>query len=529
VLANRLSRDPQIRVLLLEAGPEDRNLWIKVPAGVSRIFSNPKINWCYYSDAEPGLNNRKLFWPRGKTLGGSSSINGHVYMRGNPEDYDAWSAAGNPGWSWQEVLPYFKKSENHFLGETDLHGGSGELHISSLDEPHKASEAFVAAARNIGIPANVDFNGRTQEGVGYLQFMIHRGMRASTSAAFLKPVRGRQNLTVQVNAMVERILFEGKRATGVRYRLDGQPREALAGEVILSGGAINSPQLLMLSGIGPGEQLHSLGINVRQDLQGVGQNLQDHIYAHCLGQVDESFSINRIISSTWRLLPHVMRYATSRRGLLTAGTAQVGLFVRSNDHVPIPDLQIQMRPFSMLIKGGKYMSEPAPAVTASCTLVRPESKGYVKLASADPSKAPRMVANYLTDERDLAPMIAGIRLIRRVFESTPFREHFRGETLPGPSYDTDDKLVEYLRAYAQSMYHPVGTCKMGNDAGAVVDHQLRVHGVERLRVVDASIMPRITSGNTNAPTIMIAEKAADMILQARREQSAEKVAYPITS
>jgi choline dehydrogenase len=224
-----------------------------------------------------------------------------------------------------------------------------------------------------------------------------------------------------------------------------------------------------------------------------------------------------------------MRYATSRRGLLTAGTAQVGLFVRSNDHVPIPDLQIQMRPFSMLIKGGKYMSEPAPAVTASCTLVRPESKGYVKLASADPSKAPRMVANYLTDERDLAPMIAGIRLIRRVFESTPFREHFRGETLPGPSYDTDDKLVEYLRAYAQSMYHPVGTCKMGNDASAVVDHQLRVHGVERLRVVDASIMPRITSGNTNAPTIMIAEKAADMILQARREQSAEKVAYPITS
>lgn len=516
VLANRLTSDPSNRVLLLEAGPEDRNLWIKVPAGVSRIFSDPKINWCYTSEEEPGLNHRKLFWPRGKTLGGSSSINGHVYIRGTPTDYDGWRDLGNAGWGWSDVLPYFKKSEGHFKGNSALHGGDGELTVSPLDTPHPASQAFVAAAQAAGVRLNDDFNGPTQEGIGYLQFMIRKGMRASTSAVFLKPIRHRPNLTLEVNAHAQNIILEGKRATGVRYKVNGQERVAYAHEVILSGGAINSPQLLMLSGIGPAEHLSSLGIEVKHSLPGVGQNLQDHIYAHTLVQVDPTFSINRIISSTWRTLPHVFQYLKSRTGLLTAGTAQVGLFARSSPDVPTPDLQIQMRPFSMLISNGKYASEPVPKITASCSLIRPKSTGRVWLQSADPFVPPRMIAGYLTDDRDLAPMIEGLRLIRRIFATSPFKEHVVAETLPGDAYQSDADLVSYLRQYAQSMYHPVGTCKMGNDANAVVDDRLRVRGIQGLRVVDASIMPLITSGNTNAPTIMIAEKAADMILADRK-------------
>lgn len=513
VLANRLSRNPNTRVLLLEAGPEDKNVWIKVPAGVPRVVSHPKLTWGYTSEKEPGLNNRTIVWPRGKTLGGSSSINGHVYMRGTPADYNGWRAMGNVGWGWSEVLPYFKRSESHFLGESELHGGSGELAVSPLHEPHRASAAFVEAAVTAGVVRNDDFNGPTQEGVGYLQFMIRDGSRASSSAAFLRPVRSRPNLVVAVNALVEKILLEGKRATGVRYSVDGQAREAKAREVILSGGTINSPQVLMLSGIGPARELMSFGIEVKHALEGVGKNLYDHIYAHCLASVDPFFSINKKISSNWRMVPDVLRYVTSRRGLLTSAAAQVGLFIRSSANTPVPDLQIQMRPFSMISKAGMYAADTAPAVTASCTLLRPYSVGSVSLRSASPTDAPKMVANYLTDERDLRPMIEGIRLIRRIFDSEPFKAHFQGEVLPGTQYQTDEQLTAYLRDNAQSMYHPVGTCRMGTDSDAVVDARLRVRGIAGLRVVDASVMPRIPSGNTNAPTIMIAEKAADMIIE----------------
>ena len=516
VLANRLTQDPGTRVLLLEAGPEDSNLWIKIPAGVPRLVAHPKLTWGYTSEKEPGLNDRTIVWPRGRTLGGSSSINGHVYMRGTPADYDGWRALGNPGWSWSDVLPYFKRSENHYLGASELHGDQGELHVSPLHEPHPASAAFVAAAVNAGIPRNDDFNGPRQEGVGYLQFMIREGVRASASAAFLHPIRNRPNLTVHVNALVERIVLDGKRATGVRYAIGDQAREARATEVILCGGAINSPQILMLSGIGPANHLMSLGIAVKHDSPGVGSNLHDHIYAHCLADVDPSFSINKLISSNWRMLPHVLRYLASRRGLLTSAAAQVGLFVRSSESSPMPDLQVQMRPFSMISKAGMYAPSTEPAVTASCTLLRPFSVGSVSLRSSSPREAPKMVANYLTDDRDMPPMIAGIRLLRRIFNTAPFAAQFRGESLPGPQYQTDNELAEYLRANAQSMYHPVGTCRMGTDANAVVDPRLCVCGMGGLRVVDASIMPRISSGNTNAPTLMIAEKAADMILEDRR-------------
>ena len=512
VLANRLSRDSRKRVLLLEAGGEDRNVWLKVPAGVPRVVNHPGLTWGYTSEPEPGLNNRTIIWPRGKTLGGSSSINGHVYMRGTAADYDAWRDLGNPGWGWTDVLPYFKRGESHFLGPSELHGGDGEMHVSPLHEPHPGSQAFVEAATKIGIPRNDDFNGVTQEGVGYLQFAIRNGIRDSGSAAFLRPVRSRSNLVVQTNALVERILLDGKRATGVHYSVGGQAHEVHARQVILSGGAINSPQLLMLSGIGPSEPLMSLGIAVKHALPGVGQNLKDHIYVHCLASVDPLFSINRLISSNLRMIPSVLRYLTTRRGLLTSAAAQVGLFIRSGPHTSVPDLQIQMRPFSMISKSGMYKADSAPALTASCTLLRPQSIGSVSLRSSSPKDAPRMVANYLTDKRDVQPLIEGIRVIRRIFGESPFKEHFKGELLPGAAHQSDAQLTEYLRANAQSMYHPVGTCKMGAGADAVVDHQLRVIGIEGLRVVDASVMPLIPSGNTNAPTIMIAEKAADMIL-----------------
>ena len=513
VLANRLSRDPSCRVLLLEAGPEDKSLWIKVPAGVPRVVGDPKLTWGYTSDEEPGLNHRKIGWPRGKTLGGSSSINGHVYMRGTPADYNGWRDLGNTGWGWDDVLPYFKRSEAHFLGDSPLHGGSGELSISPLHEPHRASAAFVDAAVNAGMARNDDFNGPTQEGVGYLQFMIRNGVRASTSAAFLRPIRHRPNLVVQVNALVRQIVLEGKRATGVRYSVGGDTREVQAREVILSAGTINSPQVLMLSGIGPAKELMALGIPVRHALESVGKNLHDHIYAHCLASVDPAFSINKTIASDWRMLPDVLKYLTVRRGLLTSAAAQVGLFTRSNPGALAPDLQIQMRPFSMISNGGMYTVDPAPVVTASCTLLRPYSLGTVTLRSALATDAPRMVANYLTDPRDMAPLIAGIRLIRRIFSSEPFKPHFNSELLPGAQLQSDAELTTYLRANGQSMYHPVGTCRMGSDSESVVDVRLRVRGIEGLRVIDASIMPRISSGNTNAPTIMIAEKGADMILE----------------
>ena len=513
VLANRLSQNPRHRVLLLEAGGEDKNIWLKVPAGVPRVVGHPALTWGYMSEPESGLNGRQIIWPRGKTLGGSSAINGHVYMRGTAADYDGWEALGNSGWGWNDVLPYFRRSENHFLGDSPWHGGRGELHVSPLHEPHRASIAFVDDAANLGIPRNDDFNGATQEGVGFLQFAIRNGVRDSAAAAFLHPVRQRPNLALQTGALVERLLLDGQRVTGVRYSVGGQPRQARAArQVILSGGAINSPQLLMLSGIGSAQQLQALGIPVQHALSGVGQNLHDHIYAHCLASVDPSFSINRKIASNWRMIPDVLRYLVNRRGLLTSAAAQVGMFLRSGPHTATPDLQVQMRPFSMISKSGMYKAEPAPAVTASCTLLRPHSVGAITLRSARPGDAPAMVANYLTDERDLQPLIEGIRVIRRIFNAEPFKSHFRGELLPGVPFQSDAELTEYLRGNAQSMYHPVGTCRMGTDDGAVVDPQLRVRGLHGLRVVDASIMPRIPSGNTNAPTIMIAEKASDMIL-----------------
>lgn len=519
VLANRLSADGTRTVLLLEAGPADNNPWIKIPAGVPRIVADPQITWGYHSEPEPGLNGRRLHWPRGKTLGGSSSINGHVYMRGTPDDYNGWRDAGNPGWGWDDVLPHFKATECHFAGESALHGSTGELKVSALQEPHPASQAFVAAAVNAGIEPNDDFNGVQQAGVGYVQLMIHRGIRSSAARSFLKPIRNRKNLTVEVNALVERIVLTGKRATGVRYEQNGQLIEVTAGEVILSAGAINSPQILMLSGIGPADELGKHGITVTQPLPGVGQNLHDHVYVHAMAKVKPEFSVNHKICSNLRMIPDVLRYLISRKGLLNSAAAQVGLFAKSGVNSDKVDLQMQMRPFSMLGAGGMFQADNFPAITASCGLLHVHSAGSVTLKSADFHQSPKMFARYLTDPRDTAPLVFGLRLIRRIFSQPPFSDICTGEALPGPGRNTDEELIAYCREQAQTMYHPVGTCRMGSDALGVVDHRLRVHGIEGLRIVDASIMPKVPSGNTSAPVIMVADKAARMILEDSRTSS----------
>jgi choline dehydrogenase len=519
VLANRLSADGSKTVLLLEAGPSDTNPWIKIPAGVPRIVADPTITWGYHSEPEPGLNGRKLHWPRGKTLGGSSSINGHVYMRGTPDDYNGWRDAGNPGWGWEDVLPHFKATECHFAGESALHGSQGELYVSALQEPHPASQAFVTSAVNCGIEQNDDFNGPKQAGVGYVQLMIHRGVRSSAARSFLKPIRSRKNLTVEVNAFVERIVVTGKRATGVRYEKNGEIIEVNAGEVLLSAGAINSPQILMLSGIGPADELVKHGIAVTHPLPGVGQNLHDHVYVHAMAKVKPAFSVNHKICSNIRMIPEVLRYLVSRKGLLNSAAAQVALFAKSGVNSDKVDLQMQMRPFSMLGAGGMFQADNFPAITASCGLLHVHSAGSVSLKSADFRQAPSMFASYLTDPRDTAPLVFGLRLIRRIFSQAPFSEMCTGEALPGPDRHTDEDLIAYCREQAQTMYHPVGTCRMGSDPLGVVDHRLRVHGIQGLRVVDASVMPKVPSGNTSAPVIMVADKAAGMILEDSRNSS----------
>jgi choline dehydrogenase len=513
VLANRLSADPRNKVLLLEAGPRDSNPWIKIPAGMMKVFFNPKVNWCYSTEPEPQLANRRIYWPRGKTLGGSSAINGMGYMRGHPGDYDGWRQLGNAGWSWENVLPYFKKSERNQRGGNHAHGGGGEMAVTDTTYRHPASEAFIKSAIKAGIPAIDDFNDGRQEGVSFLQYTINKGVRETTATAFIDPIRSRPNLTIEVNAQTDRLLLDGRRVTGVAYRVDGVERRAQAREVILSAGVINSPQILMVSGIGPGSHLREHGIDVVHDLPGVGENLQDHFYIHYRAKVDRPFSINQYING-WRIAPHVLQYALTRTGLLTLGASQACAFVRSGFHVDRPDLQMNFRPYSMVFSAeGKMMSEPHPAVTTSVCHLRPHSRGRVSLKSADPRMPPAIFANYFSQEEDRNAMVAGLRWIRSIFAHGPIADHVSEETAPGPQVQTDEDLLAFIRDNGQSMYHPVGTCKMGPDNLAVVDERLRVHGIGGLRVADASIMPTIPSGNTNAPAIMVGEKAADLILE----------------
>ncbi len=519
VLANRLSEDPSCRVVVLEAGGEDRNIWIHIPIGYGKTINDPRINWCYETEPDPNLADRRIFWPRGKVLGGSSSINGLVYIRGQAEDFDHWRQLGNPGWSFEDVLPYFKKSEDQARGGDDRHGAGGPLRVSDLGEKHPICEAFIDEAAALGIPRNDDFNGPSQEGVGYFQLTTRNGRRCSTAIAFLRPAMKRANLRVLTRAHAERILFDGRRATGVAVRRGGETVTLRATrEVILAAGAINSPQTLLLSGIGPRDELQRHGIPVVHELPGVGANLQDHFQTRISHKCRFPITVNDIMASPLRTLGAGLQYVLFRKGPLTISAWQVGLFAKTRPELASPDIQYHFLIFSS--------DRPAaglhkfPGFTTNVCQLRPESRGTITLKSADPLAPPAIHANYLSTELDRRTLIAGLNLGRQICAG-PKMDHFiLSEYLPGEAIKTDDEWLDYARRYGGSIFHPAGTCKMGNDAMAVVDPELRIRGIEGLRVADASIMPTVISGNTNAACIMIGEKASDLVRQKARAAAA---------
>ncbi|HUY04757.1 MAG TPA: choline dehydrogenase [Rhodocyclaceae bacterium] len=510
VLANRLSEDPGVRVLLLEAGGSDRNPWIHIPVGYFKTMHNPKLDWCYVTKPDEGIANRQLQWPRGKVLGGSSSLNGLLYVRGQHEDYDRWFELGNKGWSYAEVLPYFRKSEDQERGANEYHGVGGLLKVSDLRLRRPIAEHFIAGAKDIGIPFNEDCNGATQEGVGYFQQNAYKGFRWSSAKGFLRPARSRQNLIVMINAQTTRVLFKGKRAVGVEYRQGGQLHQArAAAEVILSAGAIGSPQILQCSGVGPSELLGKVGVPLVHSLPGVGKNLQDHLQVRLVFKTRER-TLNDEVNNPFNKLWIGLQYMLSRTGPLTLAASQVVIFTRSRPDVERPDIQFHMQPLSADKPGeGPHRFS---AFTSSVCQLRPYSRGSIEIESADALQYPAIHPNYLSDERDHAVVIAGVKVARRIAQAPSLAPHILSEFVPGTQFQSDPELLDAARRYSQSIYHPAGTCKMGSDPMAVVDERLKVHGIERLRVVDCSIMPEIVSGNTNAPTVMIAEKAADMIL-----------------
>ena len=513
VLANRLSADPATRVLLLEAGGRDRNIWIHIPAGFYRNIYNRKLAWVFETEPVPGLNNRQVPWPRGKVLGGSSSINGLIYIRGQRQDFDLWRQMGSAGWSYDDVLPYFRKAENQERGADPFHGAGGPLSVSDLRADHELHDAFIAGAQEIGFPYNRDFNGAEQDGVGPLQLTVHKGRRASTAFAYLRPAAKRANLRVDVRAPTRRILLDGKRAVGVEYAQDGAVRQARARrEVLVCAGSIQSPQLLQLSGIGPGDLLQEHGIEVAHELPGVGENLQDHLGGRLVYRCTRGNTINEV-SRSWRLKVLAgAQYVLARKGMLMMGAAPIGLFARTRPELESPDVWYQFLAGSSP-KAGDPMHD-FPGCTAVAIPCRPESRGWLRIRSPDPATPPAIQPNYLATQGDRDTIVAGMRIARRVMQSAGMAKLVCGEFLPGAETETDEAWLDYVRATAGTTFHPTSTCMMGGHPMAVVDEQLRGHGMGGLRVVDASIMPTVVSGNTNAATIMIAEKAADMILRA---------------
>jgi choline dehydrogenase len=516
VLANRLSADPGVSVALIEAGGRDRNPWIHIPAGYYRNFSNPAVTWQFGSGPEPHLDGRVVSWPRGRVLGGSSAINGLLYVRGQQQDFDVWRQLGNAGWGWHDVLPYFKRAEDQERGPDDLHGAGGPLGVADVRlSQRQLCDAFIEACAAAGIPRTEDFNGPEQEGAGYYQLTNRNGRRCSTAVGYLNPVRARQNLAIVTGALVHAVELDGRRATGVRLERNGRVETVAARrEVILAAGAIGSPQILELSGIGPGAVLQAAGVPVRHELAGVGENLQDHLQVrfvyHCRGHG----SLNDVWHSPWLKLRAGLEYALTRGGILTIGAGVAGAFARSRPDVDLPDVQFHFMPLSADRPGQGL--HPFSGVTLSVCQLRPESRGTLAIRSADPAAHPSIVSNYLAAETDRRVLLDGMKLVRRVTGQPAFASHVVREHLPGPEAATDGALMAYARGYATTVFHPCGTCKMGGDARAVVDARLKVHGLAGLCVADASIMPTLTSGNTNAPTIMIAEKAADLIREDAR-------------
>lgn len=514
VLANRLSANGKHTVCLLEAGPPDRSPWIHIPIGYGKTMFHKVLNWGYYTEPDPNMLNRRIYWPRGRTLGGSSAINGLIYIRGQRRDYDDWAAAGNPGWSWEDCLPYFRKLENNDLGAGSTRGTEGPLNATSIKTPHPLVEGLIGAAGALGLPHVTDFNSGDQEGVGYYQLTTRNGRRCSTAVAYLRPARGRANLRIDTGAHAMAVLFEGSRACGVRYRQDGQVRTLRARrEVILCAGALQSPQLLQLSGVGPAALLRRFGIGVVRDLPGVGENLQDHLQIRLIYETRQPITTNDQLRTLHGRAAMGLQWLLFRGGPLAVGINQGGLFCRVDPASATPDTQFHFATLSADMAGGKV--HPFSGCTYSVCQLRPSSRGTVQLRGTDPFEAPAMQPNYLSTELDRRMTVAAVKYARRLAATEPLAGLMKREFRPGPDVRSDDEILHFCREYGATIFHPSGTAKMGprSDPMAVVDERLRVHGVSGLRVVDCSIMPTLVSGNTNVPVVMLAERAADFILQ----------------
>ncbi|WP_102224880.1 GMC family oxidoreductase [Acidimangrovimonas sediminis] len=519
VLANRLSEDPEKRVLLLEAGGSDAYHWVHIPVGYLYCIGNPRTDWCFSTAACDGLGGRSLLYPRGRLIGGCSSINGMLYLRGQAADYDGWRQMGLAGWAWDDVLPYFRKSEDYYAGADEAHGAGGELRVEEQRLNWEILDAWKQAAVQAGIPETADFNRGDNFGVSYFKVTQRNGWRWSVAKGFLRPARSRKNLDVMTKSHAERLIFEGRRAVGLRFRRDGRPATVRTrGEVILATGAIGTPQLLQLSGIGPGKLLQDHGIEVVHNQPGVGANLQDHLQIRCAYRVRDVLTLNTMAATMFGKARIGMEYLMTRSGPMSMAPSQLGAFAYSSPDVATPDLEYHVQPVSLDAFG--QPPHTFPAITASVCHLRPESRGHVRITAPDPLAHPEIQPNYLSTEHDRLVAARAIRLTRRIMEQTPLTRYAPEEFKPGPTFQTDAELAEAAGQIASTIFHPVGTARMGADPEAVVDGSLRVRGVEGLRVADASVMPRITSGNTNAPVIMIAEKAADMIRQEARERNA---------
>jgi choline dehydrogenase len=515
VLAARLSEDPTCSVLLVEAGGKDDSFWIHIPVGYGRTITDARVNWKYMTEPNPALGGRRIYWPRGKVLGGSSSINGLIYIRGQAEDFDHWRQLGAEGWSYEEVLPYFRRAEDQQRGQDAYHGVDGPLSVTDLVERNPLCDALISSAEANGIPRNPDFNGAQQEGAGYFQATVRKGRRCSTAVAYLRPAMRRPTLQVITEALADRIVFDGRRAVGLAFRRGGRLTAVRCRrEVILSGGSVNSPQLLMLSGIGPADHLREVGIEPRHDLPGVGQNLQDHYGGQITWRCRYPITMNDVMLSPRRQALAGLRWLLFRDGPLSVPAGQAGLFTRVLETSATPDLQFLFQTFS----GGYYedgLFKFSGFANFLCP-VRPRSRGSLALASSNAAVPPRLFPNYFSDAIDRKILVEGFKLARRIASTAPLSEFVTAEHLPGKDVNTDQEIEAYFRENGGCVSHQVGTCKMGMDALAVVDASLSVHGVTGLRVVDASVMPTLISGNTNAATIMIAEKAADLVTRSAR-------------